>query len=63
MRIKEELTIHKLHRMLSGSQLTISTAESCTGCMISSELTKLPNSSLYSVVSFALLPLLPPTGG
>ena len=49
MPIKEELTLNKLHNLLSKSQLTISTAESCTGGIISSELTKLPNSSLYFI--------------
>ena len=49
MPIKEELTINKLHNILSKSQLTISTAESCTGGIISSELTRLPNSSLYFI--------------
>ena len=38
MPIKEELTINKLHNILSKSQLTISTAESCTGGIISSNL-------------------------
>ncbi len=49
MRIKEELTINKLHNLLSSLKLTISTAESCTGGIISSELTRLPNSSSYFI--------------
>ena len=51
MRIKEELTINRLHELLSRSKLTISTAESCTGGIVSSELTKLPNSSKYFIGS------------
>ncbi len=49
MGVKEELIINKLHKLLSSSKLTISTAESCTGGIISSELTKLPNSSSYFI--------------
>lgn len=51
MLIKEELTIDRFHRLLKQSNLTISTAESCTGGLISAELTKRPNSSSYFIGS------------
>ena len=48
---KEALTISQLHDLLNHHNLSISTAESCTGGLISSELTRLPNSSRYFIGS------------
>ena len=48
---KEASTINQLHDLLNHHNLSISTAESCTGGLISSELTRLPNSSRYFIGS------------
>ncbi len=39
--------LKKLHKKLIDKKLTISVAESCTGGLLASNLTKLPNSSKY----------------
>ena len=41
------MNLKKLHKKLIDKKLTISVAESCTGGLLASNLTKLPNSSKY----------------
>ena len=41
------MNLKKLHKQLIDKKLTISVAESCTGGLLASNLTKLPNSSKY----------------
>ena len=41
------MNLKKLHKKLINKKLTISVAESCTGGLLASNLTKLPNSSKY----------------
>ena len=41
------MSIHKLHKKLIKKKITISVAESCTGGLLSSKLTKLSGSSKY----------------